>query len=368
MKVVIDVSQVVYGTGVSDYTYELVSNLAENELKNQLVLFGGSLRMGKVITKMFLPFKDNVDYRIYPFPPVLIDLVWNKLHTCSIDRLVGKVDIYHSSDWAQSPSKAKKVTTVHDLSPFLFPQEMKSGGMRDIRRVHTRRMQWVKNECDRIICVSKNTASDLHKIFDIEEERIQVIPESVPSRFKIEPSQEDIDHLKRKYSLKNYIVTIGSIQPRKNIRRLISSFLSRKNRPSFPQQLVIVGRAGWGKEEFPEDKSIIFTGYLNDYDLVSLLKGAEVFAYPSIYEGFGLPVLIAFYHKIPVVTSKVSSLPEIAGDSAVLVDPHNEEDIAKGIEEALEKRQSLIKKGERRVNQFSWSEIANLTYELYRSL
>ena len=201
MKVGIDVSAAIYGTGVSDYVINLVQNLPQSEL----VLFGSSLRRQADISALFPTAKT------FPIPPTLLDIIWNQFHVLAVETLIGPVDILHSSDWTQPPARAKKLTTIHDLAPFIYPQETSS----NIVAAHTRRMKWVVKECDRIICVTNNTASDLLRLFPSTASRIVVIPEALPARY--------ISLTPQITKNANYVFAIGARQPRKNIDRLKSA-------------------------------------------------------------------------------------------------------------------------------------------------
>ena len=327
MKIGIDISQAVYGTGVSDYVINLVQHLPQSEL----VLFGFSLRRKSDITTLFPSAKT------FLIPPTLLDIIWNQLHILPAETLIGPVDILHSSDWTQPPTQAKKVTTIHDLAPFIYPQETSS----NIVAVQTRRMKWVVKECDRIICVSNNTASDLQRLFPETAGRTVVIPEALPGKYLTLKPQITKNA--------NYILAIGTRQPRKNIDRL------KKACELLQKKLIIVG----------EGSDI---GYVSDQDLVNYLAGASAFVYPSLYEGFGLPILEAFYHGVPVACSNTSSLPEIAGDAAVYFDPYNEEEMAKSIAEAIANRDKLVAAGKTQLAKFSWDKAAKETLEVYKSL
>ena len=321
MKVGIDISSVVYGTGVSDYTHELVSHL-KPLLGDSLKTFGFSLR------------RRRDDF--LPFPPTFMDFLWNRLHIVNVETFVGHIDVYHSSDWTQAPSHAKKVTTIHDLSPFLYPAETDP----KIVTVHTRRMKWVVAECDKIICVSHNTAQDMRRLFPDTSARLVVVPEALPSRFLLHPTPHNLD---------NYVLAIGSRQPRKNIARL------KKACELLGQKLIIVG----------EGSDI---GYVTDQQLINYLSGASAFGYPSLYEGFGLPILEAFHFKVPVACSNTSSFPEVAGNAAAYFDPLSIESIAAGIKSALSNRGKLVAAGTKQLSKFSWETTAKKTLEVYKSL
>ena len=176
MIIGIDISQIVYeGSGVANYTRSLVENLLELDKKNTYVLFGASLRKRKLLnhylTRLLQQF-NNVSGRIYPLPLTFLEFLWNRLHIFPIEWLIGPVDVFLSSDWVQPPTlRAKKVTTIHDLTPWKFPQETHPR----IVAVHKRRMKWVKKECDLIICDSRSTKEDVKAILGIEEKRLRVI-------------------------------------------------------------------------------------------------------------------------------------------------------------------------------------------------
>ena len=326
MKVGIDISQAIYGTGVSDYVINLIQHLPQSEL----VLFGFSLRRKSDITTLFPSAKT------FLIPPTLLDIIWNQLHILPAETLIGPVDILHSSDWTQPPTQAKKVTTIHDLAPFIYPQETSS----NIVAVQTRRMKWVVKECDQIICVSQNTASDLRRLFSISPSRISVIYEALPARYLLEPQIT---------KNANYVFAVGARQPRKNIVRL------KKACELLGQKLIIVG----------EGSDI---GYVSDQSLVNYLAGASAFICPSLYEGFGLSILGAFYHQVPVACSNTSSLPEVAGDAAAYFDPLSEESIAAGITQALKDRDRLVASGTKQLAKFSWAKTAQETLKVYQSL
>lgn len=178
MRIAIDISQVAYqGTGVANYTRNLVENLLKVDKKNEYLLFGYSLRkyclLKRLATQYHSPDYDTkVRLKLVPFPSSLMEFLWNRLHVLPVEWLVGKVDIFFSSDWIQPPTlKAKKVTTIHDLTPWKFPETLPP----KIVAVHKRRMKWVKKECDLIICDSQSTKKDVKKILGIEEALLKVI-------------------------------------------------------------------------------------------------------------------------------------------------------------------------------------------------
>lgn len=344
MKIGIDISAVVYGTGVSDYVVDLVTELIKTNA-DDWVLFAASLRRREDVLRLFPQTK------AVPIPPTVLDLLWNRLHLVNVENIIGKIDVFHSSDWTEPPSNAPKVTTIHDLSPFLYPTEVDA----KIVEVHTRKMKWAVKECQKFICVSQNTASDLQRLFSVPANKIAVIPEALPSRFLKRPQIT-------KYT--NYLVAIGARQPRKNISRLVSAYLTFKDKLSLPPKLIIIGE----NSQHTNQDSVLYTGYVTDQTMVDLLAGADAFVYPSIYEGFGLPILGAFYHQVPVAAANTSSIPEVAGDAAVLFEALDEEAMANAIKDAMDQKDMLIKKGKEQLKKFSWKNSAAMTMDVYKSI
>lgn len=180
MKIGIDISQIVHeGTGVAAYTQNLVKNLLKLDKKNQYVLLGFSLRQRRRLRRLVSNYHATVcgNYwvRILPIPPILMEFLWNRWHVCPIEWFVGQVDVFLSSDWLQPPSKAKKVTTIHDLIVFKHPETFRRQGGHDIVANQKRRLGWVKKECDLIICDSRAAKKDAMEILKIGEERLRVI-------------------------------------------------------------------------------------------------------------------------------------------------------------------------------------------------
>ena len=218
MKIAIDISSVIYGTGVSVYTKNLVKNILKIDHNNDYILFGGSLRRNLELKSFLSTFKGkSMQGKVFLLPPTLADIIWNKLHIINIEKLIGKVDVFHSSDWSQPPSKAFNVTTVHDLVPLKFPK------LSDPKIVltHQARMNWVIKEVKRVIVPSIATATDVEEL-GIESKKIRVIPESVDPRIK-PTNLNEIKNLKRKYRISGkYLLAVGA-NPRKNTENIISA-------------------------------------------------------------------------------------------------------------------------------------------------
>lgn len=356
MKVGIDVSSVVYGTGVSVYTRNLVKNLLSIDKENEYLLFGGTLRRKDDLDIFFNSLKGNFKTKSYPVPPTLADFIWNRLHILPIELFSGKVDVFHFSDWTQPPSKAFKVTTVHDLSPIKFPRLTHP----KIISTHRARLRWVEREVDILISPSLSTKEDLIKM-GIKEKKIRVIPEAPSPIFK--PARKSqVDKLKKNHRISGkYLLAVG-LNPRKNTQRIIEAFhLARAGKDL---KLVLTGEPVGLEVE--EGRDIRLVGHVEDSEMPVFYTGAEALIYPSIYEGYGLPILEAYSCKCPVVTSNISSMPEVAGKAALLVDPYDTSSIVNGIEEALKNKKDLIKKGQAQVKRYTWEKTAKETLNVYK--
>lgn len=356
MKIGIDISQVIYNTGVSVYTRELITHLTNNFPENEYILFGGSLRRGDELRDFAKPLK-NTKSVVTPISPTIADLVWNRLHFLDIERLIGRVDVFHTSDWAEPPAKVPKVTTIHDLAPLMLPQFTHP----KIVAAHKNRLSWVMRESSGVIVPSESSRRDAIEL-GIDESKIRVIPEALRTGLSKAPNDQ-VEKVKRKYRISGrYALSVGN-NPRKNNKRAIQAFKKAKVDAGL-DRLVIVGQ-GKGDSTI---SGVVFTGHVSDAELGALYTGASILLYPSLYEGFGLPILDAFYYDLPVVTSSISSMPEVAADAAVLVDPESVESITDGIIKATIHSKELIKKGRARLKNFNWDKTASMTMELYRSV
>lgn len=385
MKVGIDISQVAYeGTGSARYVVELVRAMVSIPTELQFSLFGSALRKNRSITEFLLTLSaNNFDSKIYRFPPKFFEILWNKLHFVDFELFAGEVDIYHSSDWTQAPSKSTKVTTVHDLIPFLFPEYVDPR----IIEAHKARWKWITREVDHLIVDAECTKQDIINRFGFEVNRISVIPLGVDIRFleigKIKSNENDelksdhqvkLSNVLEKFTIEEgkFVLAVGTLEPRKNIKKLVEAFgrLSKDVRDSLT--LVIVGKKAWAESvEIPQNTKVIFTGYVDDADLPYLFGGARLFVMPSIYEGFGLPVLEAMSTFTPVLASRRSSIGEIGGDTINYIEEPNElESIEKSLTEALSEpiNRNLNQNAYQRACIYNWEKTAKETINVYNSL
>ncbi len=349
MKIAIDVSQMCYeGTGVARYVYGLTKALLLAGSKHEFLLYAGVFRRRAYFKALArtLPWS-QASWRLLPLPPKVASLTLN-LFPIRVEWLLGKVDVVHTSDWVEPSSKSPSVTTIHDLVFKQYPETVDPL----ILRAQTRRLAKIVADDSMIIADSKSTKNDLMKIYNLNEARIKVIYPGIDSIYKPQ-SKKEIDRVKNTYNLPDqYIFSLGTQEPRKNLPRLVEAVRG------LDLPLVIAGRHGWGDHTQT-------LGFVPDADLPALYSGAAVFAYPSLYEGFGFPVLEAMACGTPVVTSNLSSLPEVAGDAGVLIDPTDVDSIRSGIKLAIKNRDSLIKKGLKQAKNFTWEKTAKQVLEVY---
>lgn len=330
-----DISQLAHKGGVATYTKNLTEELSKNK-DLEMLYFYSSLRK---------PYRGKLrNVKSYRLPPTLFEMLFNRWRNVGIEKFIGPVDIFHSSDWTQPPTKARKVTTYHDVIPIKYPH----WSYPKIVAVHQRRLKIVEKEIDMVIAVSQSTKKDLLEVSNIPEEKIIVIYEAPTSDFKLQPRNK-IEKFKKKYNLpESFVLAIGGIGERRNLERIKEA--------AKEYHLVITGR------NIP---------WLEWDELELLYNSAKVLLYCSLYEGFGLPILDAFACGLPVVTSNVSSMPEISGNAALYVDPHSIEDIKRKLRMMMgdkSLREEIVKKGFEQVKKFSWEKAARETAEVYRNL
>src|SRR3954468_4328199 len=237
------------------------------------------------------------------------------------------------------------VVTVHDLAVFRHPEAFN----RWTRTYSPRVVPRVLAAARRVIAVSEFTRRELVELLHVPDEKIRVVPNAVEDDFTREGPA----------SAGEYVLAVGTLEPRKNLARLVEA--ARRT----GVELRVVGAAGWGGVEV-EGNGVRWLGEVSDAELARLYRGARCVAYPSVYEGFGIPVLEAMACGVPVVTSRGTAMEEVADGAAVLVDPEDPLAIAAGIERASAERETLVARGLERAQAFSWQTVAESTVEVYR--
>lgn len=285
--------------------------------------------------------------------------------------LLERVDVFHAGDF-QLPRHVRTplVATVHDLTTFTMPEHHTLLN----RRVHARRLRWVTRRADRVIAISRSTADDLERIGHFPPDRIRVVSSARGQEQVAAPAE--VAGTLRRYGLdgRRYILSVGTLEPRKNQERLVRAFQALAEDLG-DVLLVLTGGKGWGTAAVRHAVAasrvrdrICITGAVPAADLAALYAGATVFAYPSLYEGFGLPILEAMAAGTPVITSNVSSLPEVAGGAALLVDPHSVDALRETLERLLRSpglRAELSRLGREREAEFTWRRTAERTLSVY---
>ncbi len=377
-KVCLDISPVVHGkAGLASYARELAEHLVSGEPGNQYSLF---------------------HYDVHPpvpLPPALAGLPrrsvglsarWWRLGVAAatlagvnLDRLCPDADLFHATEHLLPPlRRVKTVFTFHDAIYALFPKYHLPMNRAYLGLMMPRFLR----RADAIITISECSQRDATRLYGIPAERFHVIYEGVDPRFRPARQKTDLDETLRRYRLpQEYLLAVGTIEPRKNLDRLLDAFVAVRSRPGRGNlRLVIVGKKGWLYQGFfqrlaelglDDGQQVVFPGYVADEDLPAIYAGAACFVFPSLYEGFGLPVLEAMACGAPVVCSDASSLPEVAGDAALMVRPDDTGGLADAIDRILtdsQLRDDLVVRGIRRAERFTWERTARQTAEVYASL
>jgi glycosyltransferase involved in cell wall biosynthesis len=316
-------------TGVEEYTRGLISQLLNFYPEAEIVLFVNSFKAVKEDFS-WLKSGDNIKIKRFNFPNKLLNLSFWLLGVPKVDKMIGGADIFFVPNFCfiGLSRKCKKILTVHDLSFERFPETF------SIKRrmwhffVNPRKM--CKN-FDEILAVSESTADDIKKLYKIKGEKTKVVyPSFNCFKFECAGDNEKKAQVLKKYKLPiNYILFLGTVEPRKNVVSLLEAFEYWKEYNSKNDlKLVIAGKKGWlWKKIFNRIEAsgfrdeIIFTDFVEEKDKPFVYAGAKLFIYPSFFEGFGFPPLEAMASGVPVITSNCSSLPEVARDGAILINP-----------------------------------------------
>jgi alpha-1,3-rhamnosyl/mannosyltransferase len=291
-----------------------------------------------------------------------------------------RLDLLHCPHYVTPfRAKCKLVVTIHDLIHLLFPEYLPSIAARLYARYFLKR---AVRRADLILTVSETSKRDILEHLPARAESILVTPNGIEPAF-FEPVDDIVMEqvLKRMYIQRPYVLYVGNNKPHKNLSTAIAAFRMFRKQAGAEWKFVLAGstfkNAGAGAamlrqiEEGGLSESVIFTGYLETDDLVALYSGASLFLFPSLYEGFGLPPLEAMAAGVPVVSSNRSSLPEILGDSALLVDPQDEVMMMEAMLKIIgdsDTRDKLISRGKRQAEQYTWSNTARLTLQGYRKV
>ncbi len=281
-------------------------------------------------------------------------------------------DIFHTCKLLNPPRRAKLTATVHDLTCWLLPETHSKVNVAADRFFADR----ILKHADALIAVSEATRQDAIRILKLPAEKIRVIHHGIAESF-FQVTPEDGATVRSRLGLaKPYLLFVGTIEPRKNVARLLNAYqaLSTSTRDAF--DLVLAGPPGWSQSEIlarlrSPAPGVRYPGYVDEGDLAGLFAGATAFVYPSLYEGFGFPVAQAMAAGTPVITSNLSSLPEIAGDAAILVEPQSESALRDAMEEMLTsptRRAKLAALGRENARRFTWTRCARESLQFFEDV
>jgi len=299
-------------------------------------------------------FRPPVDVERLPLARPWLYEAWNRFEWPRVERATGAVDVCHSTIAIPAATRSPHVVTVHDVAFVHTPDRFTGHGARVMAAGLER--------CRRaalVLCPTRATADDLTEL-GFDAGRIRIVPWGVDH---IVPTTDDLDRVRRRHDLpEHFVLFVGTIEPRKNLTRLAEAVA----RLDAPMPLVVAGASGWGDVEVTADADVRFVGFVPHGDLHALYAQADVFAYPSLQEGFGMPILEAMATGTPVVTSRGGATEEAADGAAVLVDPTDVDAIAAGLSEALERRDDLVAAAHRRATRATWAAAADATVAAYR--
>ncbi len=317
----------------------------------------------------------SIQFRTLPISDDWLARLWQRLRLpVPVETITGALDIFYSPDFVLPPTlpRTRTLLTVHDLSFLRYPDAFVPALRRYLERVVPRAIA----RADRVLADSEATRADIVALLGAPSEKVQVFYSGVHPRFRPQPEPGETERIRARYGLGDtpYILSVGTLQPRKNYVRLIRAFTQLTNQPT--NQLIIVGGRGWLYEEtlteaekHPDRVRIL--GFVDDGDLPALYRNAALFVFPSLYEGFGLPVLEALACGVPVVCSNASSLPEVTGDAALLVDPLDTDGLAAAMARALtdaDLRREMIARGLTQAAKFTWEQAARQLLAVFEAL
>lgn len=303
-------------------------------------------------------FAPPVPVSSLPFGRPLLYETWNRIGWPIVESVTGAVDVCHSTVAIPAATRAPHVVTVHDVAFVHTPERFTGHGARTMRRGLER-----CRSADLLLCPSAATGDDLAAL-GFDTGRIRVVPWGVTP---VDVDRTDVERVRDAHRLpERFVLFVGTVEPRKNLARLVAAVAQLAD----AAPLVVAGAPGWGDP--PADGALSagvrFLGFVPGADLAALYAAAAVFAYPSLQEGFGLPVAEAMAHGTPVVTSRGSATEEVAGGAAVLVDPYDVGSIREGIVEALAAPEAWAARGRARAAVLSWDTTVERTVAAYREV
>ncbi|HCI82853.1 MAG TPA: glycosyltransferase family 1 protein [Ktedonobacter sp.] len=376
MRIAIDYTAAIrQGAGIGTYVRQLVNAMLAQDTRTHYTL----LTSGRATEAHPFPEAENVTGRNILIPDRYLTILWYRwrLPLPPPQLFTGPVDIYHCPDFVLPPltKRVRKIVTIHDLA-FLEHPEYAVPSLADyLKKVVPEAVA----EADIVATVSQEVSRTLIDHFHTSPDKLAVVPNGVGPHFRRITDPILLGATRHKFGLQSpFVLGVGTLEPRKNHIGLIKAFYKAQQQNDGPKMLAIAGGQGWLYEETRQlvadlklEKKVLFLGRVTDLELVTLYSMADIFAFPSFFEGFGIPPLEAMACGCPVITSNVSALPEVAGDAALLIDPHDNDALADAIltllhDESL--RDGLRQKGYQRVQQYSWAESARKMLTIYNNL
>jgi len=360
-------------SGVGYYVTNLIKNLQDIDTKNHYCLISNNGEYENT-------FKAHPNFEshktIISNENHFIGDLWENITLPLFLRKKG-VDVFHGPAFMIPLLNGKigAVVTIHDIVSFRMPSTIPKKYALYMQLL----IRTVAKRANMVITVSEFNKRELMDCLNVPESKIKVVHHGVSPMFKPDNDAAKRELLKAKFGVrKNYMLFVSNLEPRKNLVRLMEAFDQARAKLNGEYQLVICGKKGWLYKEILKtyeklrgQDDIIITNYVNEDDLLGLYQNADMFVFPTLYEGFGLPVLEAMASGAPVITSNVSSLPEIAGDAAELINPLNVEEISNAmlkLAASSDTRMEMRKKGFAQAAKFSWGETARRTLEVYNSI
>ena len=361
-------------SGVEVYTINLLNNLLKDDKKNTYVLYVNAFKNSE---KIFSHFKNKNYKKVQTrIPNKIFNLSLAIFRYPKLDKIIIKrtgltPDIFFIPDLRPAPvtKRTKKIITIHDLSFIHFPRFFSLKTRLWYRYIRPKKEI---HEATKLISVSKYTAADVIKTFKIKPDKITVVYEGANEDLCSQISKQFAEQVSKKFNLpEKYFLFFATLEPRKNLTNLVKAFQHFKH-TEFIHKLVVCGTMNqkvFKKMELPRDRDIIYTGFVTEKEKPVLYKKAAALIYPSYFEGFGLPIVEAMKCGTPVITSNTSSMPEIAGDSALLINPNNYMEIAKAMQKIIkpQQRTRLTKAMTERNKIFDWENSAKKTLKLFES-
>ncbi len=369
MRIGIDYTPAItLGAGIGRYTRGLVQALADLDHDNEYVLFAASKAQSPKPKAQFA----NFHYRSVPISPRLMAILWHRLRIpLPVEAFIGPVDVFHSPDFVLPPQRrGARILTVHDLSFMRYPE----GATPNLRRYLNAVVPRSVKRADLVLADSESTKRDLAELLSVPPEKVRVVYAGVEPRFRPIFDDDLLRRVARRYDLDPpFILTVGTLEPRKNLQRLFAAYALLRQRMRFAPRLVVVGATGWltggifaALEESGIQEHVHFPGYVADEDLPAVYNLACLFVFPSLYEGFGIPPLEALACGVPVACSHASSLPEVVG-----FDPTDVEAITGAMLRILtedELRADLIERGCQQAERFTWTAAARELLRAYQEV